>query len=136
MDYRLQADHTDDMIAGPSAAAFAAGCAGLRNRSSPSSAASAMPNSSSRDAHVTAITGRADLVGKELARLALQFQPVAQPAPFAAVGIVDEHRQDARPRAAQTRGRDVEQPAAHRNRDLIGAAGPRRHHEHAIAGRR
>ena len=29
MDYRQRADHTDDKIAGPSAAAFAAGCAGV-----------------------------------------------------------------------------------------------------------
>ncbi len=60
-DYRPGSDHTDDRIAGPSAEAFAAGCAELRNRSSPSSAASAMPNSSQREVHVTATTGRAAL---------------------------------------------------------------------------
>ena len=49
------------------------------------------------------------LVGQELPRLALQFQPVAQAAPFAAVGILDEHREDAGPVPAQPLRRDGEQ---------------------------
>ena len=75
------------------------------------------------------------LVGEELARLALQFQPIAQTAPFAAVGVVDEHRQDARPRPAQPRRCDLEQPAAHGDGHLVGAPGARRHDEHAPTGR-
>ena len=51
-------------------------------------------------------------IGHELARLAFKLQPLPQTAPFQSVGILDEHRQDARPLPGQAhRGDGRKAPA-------------------------
>ena len=98
-------DHTDDITAGASAADPAAGCPGLRKRSSPSGAASG-----SADAEQLQPGGEGDRHHRRAAGLVRNWRAspsssslFAQAAPFQAVGVLDEHRQDARAFAGQAR---------------------------------
>ena len=75
------------------------------------------------------------LVGEELTCLSLQFKPFAQTAPFGSVCVIDEHRQYARPRPAQTFWCDLEQPMAYGNGNLVRAPRSGRHDEQPSTGR-
>ena len=72
-----------------------------------------------------------NLAGQESPGLALQFEPVAQATPFAPIGVLDEHGQDARAPAGQAVRCDLGQAFADRYSNLIRPPCPGRHDENA-----
>ena len=73
-------------------------------------------------------------MGEELPRLALKLQPLAQGAPFGAIGILDEHRQDARQGSRQPQRGDRGKALADRHGNLVGAGSAGGQHEDPAVG--